>query len=450
MEKSSSEKSGLEKMVFRAGVSPVDSNKKIGPIRTHMYAYAFARSESRRGKDASIIFRVDDTDKSKHNKEKAFEIYQFFSKTLGFDFDVTPENSHERIGQSVFQSERQDIYAEYLEELYEKGVAFVDTDSGLVLFDIQKFIEQYSEFIEIEDIQRGDISFALSENIKNGRRFFPLMRSDKSALYHLASVVDDATFGVTHVVRGQDKLSIAEFQEMVRIVLGLQPKKYLHTPLLLNEKGGLLSGAVKFDDFIRKGILPQAIISYMISSGYGDPEAIHPSVEGFVRDFDFNEIHRNNAKFDEKRLQFVNKKIIREITPEIFSLSLDIYLQKMQEDALLEIFQNDNSLRKLLSDFRRNPEESVGLLRALVNPHFEQISSEEKEVVHRVILAYRNNDGYFPKESETGIDRRVLLQAMRWILTGKKIFPDIENVFGYFQEKGMLESRIRSAEQGVL
>jgi hypothetical protein len=90
-----------EKLVFRAGMSPVESNKKIGPVRSHLYNYAFAKSEAAKGKDSKIIFRVDDTNRERHTKEKAAEIYKFFTETLGLQFDITPENAHEKMGQSV-------------------------------------------------------------------------------------------------------------------------------------------------------------------------------------------------------------------------------------------------------------------------------------------------------------------------------------------------------------
>jgi len=92
-EEGSENKSKDEKLVFRVGMSPVESNKKIGPIRSHLYNYAFAKGEAEKGKDSKIIFRVDDTDREKHTKEKAEEIFHFFTDTLGFQFDITPYNA---------------------------------------------------------------------------------------------------------------------------------------------------------------------------------------------------------------------------------------------------------------------------------------------------------------------------------------------------------------------
>jgi glutamyl-tRNA synthetase len=437
-----------KKLVFRVGMSPTESNKKIGPIRSHLYNYAFAKGEAAKGKDSTVIFRVDDTDKEKHTKEKAKEIYLFFTETLGFEFDVTPDNSQEKIGQSVFQSERQDVYSKYLDELFDKQVAFLDKESGLVLFDIKKFIEQYSDSLEIEDLLRGKIKLKLEENLRRGQLFFPLVRSDKSVLYHLSSVIDDATFGVTHVVRGQDKLPVTDFQEMVRVSLGLEPKKYLHTPMLLGQGGELLKGVVKFDDFIRKGIVPHALISYMISSGYGNPEAIYSSLDEFIKDFDYKKIHKNNGQFDSNKLDDINKKIIRKVSPEVYFSSILLYLSKNGEDQFSE-FLKDQELKSILISLRRNPEESYEMLKTIFNPQYEKIDTEMSDVVKILLEALDKSTDSIPTPESLGLEKKELFNGLRWILVGRSIFPNIDQIFNYLSHKGFLRSRIKLTKQSL-
>ena len=438
-----------EKLVFRVGMSPVESNKKIGPIRTHLYNYAFAKSEKAKGKDSKIIYRVDDTNKEKHDKEKAVEIYRFFTETLGLKFDITPDNAQKEIGQSVHQSERQEIYAKYLEELFDEHVAFVDKKSGLTLFDIKKFIEQYTDEIEIDDLLRGRVTLKLEDNLKRGQPFFPLMRSDKSSLYHLSSVVDDTTFGVTHVVRGQDKLSIAEFQEMVRVALGLEPKKYLHTPMLLDEHGKLLGGAVKFDDFIEKGILPHALISYMISSGYGDPKDTYPVLEEFINNFDYKKIHKNNGKFDRNRLDDINKKIIKGVSPEVYLESVLLYFSKNNKNHLAEQLKADDDLAKLLISFRRRPEESLDIVERILNPQYDKVDDEKRRVLISVLDYLEKTGGEFPSAKDVNLDKKSVYSAMMWILVGKNVFPNIEKVFDYLKSHNMLINRIATAKKQI-
>lgn len=65
-------------VVVRVGMSPVEGNKNIGAIRSHLYNYSLAQSEKQKGSEGKVIFRVDDTNAEKHKKEKALELLHFF------------------------------------------------------------------------------------------------------------------------------------------------------------------------------------------------------------------------------------------------------------------------------------------------------------------------------------------------------------------------------------
>jgi glutamyl/glutaminyl-tRNA synthetase len=68
-----------------------------------------------------------------------------------------------------------------------------------------------------------------------------LLRPDGTATYHLASVVDDADFGITHVVRGNDHRPNEELHRRLARALGFEPPEYLHHGLILGEDGKKLA-----------------------------------------------------------------------------------------------------------------------------------------------------------------------------------------------------------------
>lgn len=70
---------------------------------------------------------------------------------------------------------------------------------------------------------------------------FILRRSDGLFAYQLAVVADDAAMGVTQVVRGRDLLSSTPRQLYLYRLLGLEPPKFYHVPLLLSADGRRLS-----------------------------------------------------------------------------------------------------------------------------------------------------------------------------------------------------------------
>ena len=68
-----------------------------------------------------------------------------------------------------------------------------------------------------------------------------LLREDGTATYHLASVVDDVEFGITHVIRGADHRPNESLHRALTVALGAEPPQYIHHGLILGPNGGKLS-----------------------------------------------------------------------------------------------------------------------------------------------------------------------------------------------------------------
>jgi glutamyl/glutaminyl-tRNA synthetase len=68
-----------------------------------------------------------------------------------------------------------------------------------------------------------------------------LLREDGTATYHLASVVDDVEFEITHVVRGFEHRPNEALHRRLHEALGTRPPEYLHHGLLLGEDGKKLA-----------------------------------------------------------------------------------------------------------------------------------------------------------------------------------------------------------------
>ena len=76
-----------------------------------------------------------------------------------------------------------------------------------------------------------------------GDRFdgITLLREDGTATYHLASVVDDVDFGITHVIRGNDHRPNEQLHRRLAEALGATPPEFIHHGLILGEDGRKLS-----------------------------------------------------------------------------------------------------------------------------------------------------------------------------------------------------------------
>ena len=76
-----------------------------------------------------------------------------------------------------------------------------------------------------------------------GDRFdgITLLREDGSATYHLASVVDDVDFAITHIIRGNDHRPNEQLHRRLAEALGATPPEFIHHGLILGEDGRKLS-----------------------------------------------------------------------------------------------------------------------------------------------------------------------------------------------------------------
>jgi glutamyl/glutaminyl-tRNA synthetase len=76
-----------------------------------------------------------------------------------------------------------------------------------------------------------------------GDRFdgITLLREDGTATYHLASVVDDVDFGITHIVRGFDHRPNEALHRRLFVALGAEPPEFVHHGLILGEDGKKLA-----------------------------------------------------------------------------------------------------------------------------------------------------------------------------------------------------------------
>src|SRR5512133_293638 len=76
-----------------------------------------------------------------------------------------------------------------------------------------------------------------------GERFdgITLLRPDGTPTYHLASVVDDVDFGITHIVRGFDHRPNEALHRRLFEALGVQPPEFVHHGLILGEDGKKLA-----------------------------------------------------------------------------------------------------------------------------------------------------------------------------------------------------------------
>ncbi|GAA1793478.1 glutamate--tRNA ligase [Planosporangium flavigriseum] len=169
----------------------------------------------------------------------------------------------------------------------------------------------------VMDVVRGSV-VTENANIED----FVIARADGSAVFLLANVVDDATMGITLVMRAEEHLPNTPKQQLLWEALGHQPPRWAHVPIVVNEKRQKLSkrrDKVALESYRDEGYLPDAMRNYLMLLGWaptGNREIVPWSV--IEEEFRLEDVNPSPAFFDEKKLRAFNGEYIRALSAEEF------------------------------------------------------------------------------------------------------------------------------------
>lgn len=317
----------------------------IGGLRTALYNYLFAK-----GHGGKFILRIEDTDRTRY-VEGAIENLIASLQWAGIKYDEGVFVEDGKIVQKgdfgpYIQSERLDIYREYVDQLIENGYAYYCFCSkerldkvreeqkikgqipkydglcrSLSLEEARERIANGEEYvvrlklpanrdIKFKDLIRGDIT--INTNDLDDQ---VLLKSDGFPTYHLAVVIDDHLMGITHIVRGEEWLPSTPKHVYIYEAFGWEKPTYVHLPTVLNKDRKKLSkrhGDVSVEDFRKKGYLPEALVNYLALVGW-TPEDNREilSMEELIEEFTFERVSNAGGIFDNDKLDWVNGNHIR-------------------------------------------------------------------------------------------------------------------------------------------
>ena len=292
----------------------------IGSARTALFNWLYARHTG-----GKFILRIEDTDQAR-NTDEALRVLLEGMSWMGLDWDEGPE-----VGGAYgpyFQSQRQAIYAEYLQKLKDAGRTY--EKDGAVWFKLQG--ERYSEYDAFKqaDVEKVKAAPVVIDDAVRGRveraeeMDFVLVRKDGTPVFHFVNVVDDIAMGITHVIRGEDHLSNTSKHVELFHAFGVQPPVFAHIPLILKESGpGKMSkrdqGAL-IEEYQQRGFLATAVRNYIALLGWNPKdEREKMDIDEIIELFDFPGINKGNARFDEKKLAALNTEYLRELPIETYT-----------------------------------------------------------------------------------------------------------------------------------
>lgn len=190
--------------------------------------------------------------------------------------------------------------------------------------------------VVIEDAVRGTVSWDAEATVGD----FILLRSSGVPVYNFCVAVDDASMGITTVIRAEEHLTNTLRQGLILDALGAPRPRYAHCSLILGEDKQKLSkrhGATSCNQFRLDGFLPDAMINYLALLGWNDGT----DNEIFTRDelieaFDIDRIVKSPSVFDMDKLKWVNSQHLKRMeVDEILHLVEEQlgYMDMMKEGA---------------------------------------------------------------------------------------------------------------------
>ena len=149
-----------------------------------------------------------------------------------------------------------------------------------------------------------------------------LLKSDGFPTYNFANVVDDHLMNITYVMRGNEYLSSTPKYNLLYDAFGWERPQYVHLTPIMKDATRKLSkryGDANFDDFVRRGFLPEAIVNYICLLGWspkGEQEKF--TMEELIEKFSISGLSKSSAIFDEMKMKWLNGEYIKELSFEKF------------------------------------------------------------------------------------------------------------------------------------
>ncbi|MGH7984797.1 MAG: glutamate--tRNA ligase [Candidatus Binataceae bacterium] len=460
----------------------------IGNVRSGLFAYLFARHQKGR-----FILRIDDTDRERSTRESLEEILESL-RWLGVEWDEGPPD------RGYFQSNRFDRYREGALRLLRVGKAYPCYCTTEELDAMRKAAAREHRkpgydgrcrdrtppdqlaSIALPDKSAGrnyTVRFrapSAGETVVNdlikGRTVFSnselddliIFRSDGVPTYNFATVLDDADFRMTHVVRGDDHLPNTPRQMQIFYALGLTPPEYAHLPMVMGPDGQKLSkrhGAASVFAYRELGYFPEALLNYLVRLGWshGDQEIF--SKAEMIEYFDFADCGKSAGIFNAEKLLWLNFHYLKQRTPAQLASEVRPFIERRG----WTVPGDERWLEKMVATLRERAKTLVELTDFASFYLNDEITVEPKaaakflkpEIAQPLKTLTRELDslgGDFSETSVEGAFQRVmaqfnlklgqLAQPVRVALTGGTVSPGIYEVIAVLGRDRTLR-RLQSA-----
>ena len=356
----------MTKVRVRFAPSPTGA-LHIGGVRTALFNYLFARQHG-----GDMLLRIEDTDSTRFVPGAEEYITESLA-WLGIEIDegICQDAPNGKGNHGPYrQSERREIYHQYVDQLLASGNAYIAFDTPEQLeakraeianfqYDARTREQMVNSFtlskeeveariaagekyvirfkvepnidVHVHDLIRGEV--VINSNILDDKVLYK--SADDLPTYHLANIVDDHLMEISHVIRGEEWLPSAPLHVLLYKAFGWEDTmpQFAHLPLLLKPDGnGKLSkrdgdrlgfpvfplefhnqkdGSVS-SGYREEGYYPEAVINFLALLGWhatGDQEMY--TMAELIEQFSLERVSKSGAKFDYEKGKWFNHQYLQ-------------------------------------------------------------------------------------------------------------------------------------------
>jgi len=436
----------------------------IGGVRTALFNWLF--SKHNKGK---FYLRIEDTDKERSKDEYKNQIIESL-KWIGIQYD----------GEEYIQSKNIKQHQDIASELIKKGFAYkcycsekeieeqkekakksnmpyiynrkwrdsknLETPKNVA--PVIRFKSKISGSSTINDLVQGEI------NISNSTiEDFIILRKNGSPTYQLSAVVDDFKMNITHVIRGDDHKINTFKQKQIYESMGWKIPEFAHIPLIHSSLGKKLSkrdNASTISDYIKIGILPEALRNYLLRLGWSYKDKEIFSLEESIKFFNLEGVGKSPSKLDMERILSINEHYIKNQNENDLYINLKIYAEKYKkkidnryEENLIKSIRFLKNKAKKIEDIYTNAQYIINEKIDISPENLKLLDEKSKIIIKEFLNEYTKIQNKDKESLETVVKNLIAKhktnfkgvgQPLRIALTGSKFGPGIYDIIISLEE----------------
>ncbi len=454
----------MQQIITRFPPSPT-GYLHVGGARTAIFNWLYARHTN-----GKFVLRIEDTDVKRSTQASVDAIFEAL-QWLGIDWDEGP----------YFQTERFEIYREYIQKLIVAGHAYYCTcspaqidamrqkamasggkprydgtcrEKGLAKTDnaVVRFKAPLTGTTVVEDMIKGNIVFQNDELDD-----FVICRSDGTPTYNFVVVVDDITMNINTIIRGDDHVMNTPKQILLYKALDCPLPTFGHVPMVLGADRSRLSkrhGAMSVTAYRDMGYMPDALLNYLVRLGWSHGDQEFFTREELIRVFDIKNIGRSAGVFDLEKLQAINADHIKAAPPDQLVAPLNPFLKKLglEVDAgpdIIKVIETLQPRSKTLEEMAQQAgfyyQTDIGYEENAAKKFLKAAALEPLRLLAEKLAATADfsekslESVFVALMDETGLKLGKIAQPVRVALTGRTASPGIFEIIAILGKDRVLQ-----------